>query len=110
MTGGARNIGLAAAMDLTAKGVRVNGVAPGFVATDGATWLTQDTELGPAYLATVPNGRFAKPEDVADVIAFLVSDDSRHVVGQTIVVDGGQSVGVVLPEMHHDSRWVEDGD
>jgi NAD(P)-dependent dehydrogenase (short-subunit alcohol dehydrogenase family) len=87
-----------AALDLAHLGVRVNGIAPGFVLTRRATWLTEDPELGPAYLKTIPVGRFADPADIGDVAGFLCSDDARYIYGQSIVVDGGHSIGVPLPE------------
>jgi NAD(P)-dependent dehydrogenase (short-subunit alcohol dehydrogenase family) len=86
------------ALDLAHLGVRVNGIAPGFTLTRRATWLTEDAELGPAYLATIPAGRFAAPDDIGDVAGFLCSEDARYIYGQTIVVDGGHSIGVPLPE------------
>ncbi|MGH2938192.1 MAG: SDR family NAD(P)-dependent oxidoreductase [Solirubrobacterales bacterium] len=92
------NLVKAAALDLAHLGVRVNGVAPGFVLTRRATWLTEDPELGPAYLETIPAGRFADPADIGDVVGFLASEDSRYMYGHTIVVDGGHSIGVPLPE------------
>jgi 3-oxoacyl-[acyl-carrier protein] reductase len=103
--GGVINFVRGAALDLARHGIRVNGVAPGFTATRAARWLTEDPVLGPAYLATIPMGRFAQPEDIADVYAFLVSHDSRWITGQTLTVDGGHSLGVMLPEMNVGSPW-----
>jgi len=88
----------AASLDLAHLGVRVNGIAPGFVLTRRATWLTEDPELGPAYLKTIPAGRFADPDDIGDVAGFLCSEDARYMYGHTIVVDGGHSVGVPMEE------------
>ena len=81
-----------------ADGIRVNCVCPGFVETD--MWTTVCTELGalsgvPAAeftrrrLATVPLGRMERPEDVANVIGFLVSSKAGYMTGQAISVDGG---------------------
>jgi NAD(P)-dependent dehydrogenase (short-subunit alcohol dehydrogenase family) len=103
--GGAINFVRSAALDLARRGIRVNGVAPGFVRTRGAAWMTDDPELGPAYLATVPLGRYAEPEDIADVIAFLASADARYMTGQTLVIDGGHTLGVPLPDLHVESPW-----
>jgi 3-oxoacyl-[acyl-carrier protein] reductase len=103
--GGVINFVRSAALDLAHYGIRVNCVAPGFTMTRGAKWLTEDPELGPAYLATIPMGRFAQPEDIADVYAFLVSPDSRYMTGQTVTVDGGHTLGVPLPELKVDSPW-----
>ena len=105
--GGVINFVRSAALDLGRRGVRVNGVAPGFVKTRGAGWMIDDPELGPAYLKTIPLGRYAEPEDIADVIAFLASNDARHMTGQTLVVDGGHTLGVPLPDLHVDSPWRE---
>jgi NAD(P)-dependent dehydrogenase (short-subunit alcohol dehydrogenase family) len=87
-----------AAIDLGRYGIRVNAVAPGIVRTRLAVFLTEDPLEGPKYLANVPLGRFAEPEDVARAILFLASNDASYVTGEQLVVDGGVSVGVVVPE------------
>lgn len=73
-------------LELAPFGIRVNTIAP------GAT-MTNRTSLDPEYEATwsklTPLGKPASPEDIADAAAFLVSDASRHITGQTLVVDGG---------------------
>lgn len=75
-----------------AHGIRVNVVAPGLVATDMGDRLVR-AKLGlddaAALDATQPLGRVCRPEDVARVVRFLVSDDGAFVTGQRIVVDGG---------------------
>jgi NAD(P)-dependent dehydrogenase (short-subunit alcohol dehydrogenase family) len=87
-----------AAIDLGHHGIRVNAVAPGIVRTRLATFLTEDPVEGPKYLENVPLGRFAEPEDIAKAIIFLASDDAAYITGEQLVVDGGVSVGVVVPE------------
>jgi NAD(P)-dependent dehydrogenase (short-subunit alcohol dehydrogenase family) len=87
-----------AAIDLGHHGIRVNAVAPGIVRTRLATFLTEDPVEGPKYLENVPLGRFAEPEDIAKAIVFLASDDAAYITGEQLVVDGGVSVGVVVPE------------
>jgi NAD(P)-dependent dehydrogenase (short-subunit alcohol dehydrogenase family) len=87
-----------AALDLGRHGIRVNAVAPGIVRTRLAWFLTEDPVEGPKYLENVPLGRFAEPEDVARTILFLASDDAAYVTGAQLVVDGGVSIGVVVPE------------
>ncbi len=87
-----------AALDLGRYGIRVNAVAPGIVRTRLARFLTEDPIEGPKYLENVPLGRFAEPEDIAKAILFLASDDARYITGEQLVVDGGVSVGVVVPE------------
>lgn len=80
----------AAAIDLGSANVNVNAVAPGFIRTERMAMLPAEV----ADRATKHSvlGRLAEPEDVARVIAFLCSQDARHVTGQTIAVDGGLSV------------------
>ncbi|BBH65815.1 3-oxoacyl-ACP reductase [Actinoplanes sp. OR16] len=76
-----------AAKELGARGIRVNAVAPGFIATDMLDTL--DEEGRADRVAATALGRLGAAEDVADVIAFLVSDQARFVTGQVIGVDGG---------------------
>ena len=82
-------------VELAASGVRVNGVAPGYVRTAQA--LSQEHSLGPAGLEKaadfIPMGRVGEPEDIADVIVFLASDAARYMTGQVVTVDGGLLVG-----------------
>jgi NAD(P)-dependent dehydrogenase (short-subunit alcohol dehydrogenase family) len=83
-----------AAIDLGRHGIRVNGVAPGVIDTPITTMIVQNEELAPSYLKSIPLGRFGEPRDVADVVSWLLSDEARYVTGQTIVVDGGQTLGI----------------
>jgi NAD(P)-dependent dehydrogenase (short-subunit alcohol dehydrogenase family) len=69
-------------------------VAPGVVDTPIAELVLHDPELAPEYLKTIPLGRFGQPEDVANVVLFLASDAASYVTGQTVVVDGGQTLGI----------------
>jgi len=76
------------ARELAPHGIRVNAVAPGI--TNTAMPRLGNTEEGLAELArSNPTGRLAEPEDIADVIVFLATDDARHVIGQLIHVNGG---------------------
>jgi 3-oxoacyl-[acyl-carrier protein] reductase len=83
-----------AAIDLARRGIRVNGVAPGVVDTPLAKFVVQNPTLAPEYLKTIPLERFAVPLDVANCVLFLASDEAAYVTGQTIVVDGGQTLGI----------------
>ena len=84
--------GLAA--EVAADGVRVNAVSPGYVRT--AQLLSEEHSLGPQGVeqaaGRVPLGRVGEPEDIADVILFLASDQARYVTGQVIVADGGLAI------------------
>lgn len=81
----------AVAVELAPAGVRVNGVAPGVIRT--AQSLDPINSAGPEGLeqsaGVIPLGRVGEPDDVADVIGFLVSDAARYLTGQVLVVDGG---------------------
>ncbi len=77
------------ALELGASGIRVNAVAPGLVRTDFAQALLDNPDRVRTMEQATPLGRLAEPEDIAGVIAFLVSPDSGWVNGQVIVADGG---------------------
>jgi enoyl-[acyl-carrier protein] reductase III len=85
------------AVELAPRRIRVNSVCPGYIDTDSARIYlekTNDTEevrkqTLAAWIAQTPAGRMGRPEEVADVIAFLCSDAAAFVYGQMIVVDGG---------------------
>jgi len=81
-----------AAVELAQYGITVNGVEPGNILTEGLA------ELGRDYLKTmtkaIPMGKLGDPEDVAYAMAFFASDEAGWITGQTLVVDGGQT----LPE------------
>ncbi len=83
-----------AAIDLASHGIRVNGVAPGVADTPLAEVVVHNAELAPEYLKSIPLGRFAQPSDIADCVAFLASDQASYITGQTVVIDGGQTLGI----------------
>jgi NAD(P)-dependent dehydrogenase (short-subunit alcohol dehydrogenase family) len=74
------------------EGIRVNAVAPGWVLTRMAMGAKNDPERGPKIMARIPLGRWAEPSDIANVIAFLVSDQAAYVHGAVLPVDGGYSI------------------
>jgi NAD(P)-dependent dehydrogenase (short-subunit alcohol dehydrogenase family) len=80
------------AVEWAGKGLRVNAVAPGHVATEG---VLQDLKTGrldeKAMLARIPAGRIADGDDIADAVLFLCSDRARHILGHVLTVDGGES-------------------
>jgi 3-oxoacyl-[acyl-carrier protein] reductase len=69
----------------------VNAVAPGFIRTERMELLPSDVVERSQKKSML--GRLADPEDIARVIAFLCSEEARHITGQTLVVDGGMSLG-----------------
>lgn len=83
------------AVEMARDGVRVNGIAPGYIRT--AQLLSEENSLGPAGAEKaadfIPMGRLGTPGDIADVATFLASDSARYMTGQVLVVDGGLLVG-----------------
>ncbi len=78
--------------------IRVNVVAPGNVYFEGGSWdekIKQDKDRVDSLIrSTVPVNRFASPEEISDAVVFLCSDRANFITGATLVVDGGQTVGV----------------
>ena len=83
------NLTRALAVEWAARGVRVNGIAPGFVHTPLTTKLLGDAAMAAAIEELTPIGRIAEVEDMVGAIVFLASDASAMVTGHTIAVDGG---------------------
>jgi len=81
-----------AADELGEYGIRVNAVMPGVVDTELASLLTTTDAAREEYLRLMPISRLGKPDDVGQIVAFLLSDESSWVTGQCIGVDGGHTI------------------
>lgn len=79
----------ALANEWAGKGVQVNAIAPGYIATDNTTALRADPVRNPAILARIPAGRWGVPDDFKGAAVFLASRASDYVNGSILVVDGG---------------------
>lgn len=79
-----------AAKELASRGITVNAVAPGFIETDMTAVLPENVKSG--LLGAIPMGALGSPEDVANAVAFLASDEARYITGQVLGVDGGMGM------------------
>jgi NAD(P)-dependent dehydrogenase (short-subunit alcohol dehydrogenase family) len=80
------------AVAFAAEGIRVNAVAPGWIDTRLAAGAIGNPERSTAIMARIPLSRWGTPADVADVVAFLLSDKARYFTGAVLAVDGGYGI------------------
>ncbi len=88
--GGVNQLTKVMAVALADKGIRVNAIGPGSIATELAQAVLADPEKRRGALCRTPLGRFGEPEEVGKVAVFLACDDSSYITGQTIYPDGGR--------------------
>ena len=75
------------ASEVAKRNINVNIISPGFITTTMTDSLTEDQRN--AYLSKIPMSRFGKPQDIANLVFFLASDESKYITGQNIHVNGG---------------------
>jgi len=85
--GGAIAMTKSFAIESATSGIRYNTITPGFIATE-MTAVLKD-EVKDAFTAKIPMGRFGEPKEVAEAVAFLLSDHSSYITGETLKVNGG---------------------
>lgn len=78
----------ALALESAAKGITVNAICPGYIATDMTA--TMPKEILDSIIRTIPTARMGKPEEIADLVAFLASDKAGFITGSTLTINGGQ--------------------
>lgn len=87
--GGVAQLTKALSNEWASKGISVNAIAPGYIATEMNTALIKDQERATSILARIPAGRWGKPEDFKGAIVYLASAASAYVSGEVLTVDGG---------------------
>jgi 3-oxoacyl-[acyl-carrier protein] reductase len=95
-----------AALEWGPRGIRVNAIAPGYVATEGASTATgapryDDPDVDRRLSEVVPLRRLGLKSDIAEAVAFLVSEKAAYVTGQVLIVDGGMSsaMSTMIPRL-----------
>ena len=79
--------------------IRVNALAPGFVPTEQATSnILASARAQERMRSTIPLGRFAEADEIADTVAFLLSEHASYITGSVVTVDGGRSLGLAMHE------------
>jgi 2-dehydro-3-deoxy-D-gluconate 5-dehydrogenase len=87
--GGIGQLTMALSNEWASKGVQVNAIAPGYIATDNTQALKDDPDRSKSILSRIPAGRWGDPEDFKGPVVFLASKASDYMSGHTMIVDGG---------------------
>ena len=87
--GGVKQLTMAFANEWASKGVTVNAIAPGYIATENTKSLREDPVRNKSILDRIPASRWGKPADLMGTIVFLCSDASNYLNGSVVTVDGG---------------------
>jgi len=88
--GGVSQLTKVAALGLAPYGIRVNAIGPGSIATEMLAAVVSDATARTRVMSRTPLGRFGEPSEIAAIAAFLASDDSSYITGQTLYADGGR--------------------
>ncbi len=88
--GGLNQLTRVMAVSLAQKGVRVNGIGPGSIATDMLNKVMEDEAARHAILSRTPMGRTGRPDEIANIALFLASEESSYITGEIIYADGGR--------------------
>lgn len=88
--GGLNQLTRVMAVSLAQRGVRVNGIGPGSIATEMLEKVMEDDAARQAILSRTPMGRTGRPDEIANIAMFLASDESSYITGQIIYADGGR--------------------
>ena len=86
-----------AAVELGARQIRINNVSPGIIATPMASGLLASEKAALPFVQHTPAQRIGQPEEVADAVVWLLSDEARFITGQSLLVDGGFTLGGLRP-------------
>ena len=95
--GGVAQLTKALANEWAPKGVNVNAIAPGYMATDNTAALRADPQRSRQILERIPAGRWGTPQDIGGMAVFLAAPASDYINGHVLVVDGGWMGGERLP-------------
>ena len=96
--GGVKQLTVAMALALATKGIRVNAIGPGSIATNMVMQLISSDDARRTVMSRTPMGRLGKPEEIAAIAAFLASDEASYITGETINADGGRlGLNYVVP-------------
>jgi 2-dehydro-3-deoxy-D-gluconate 5-dehydrogenase len=87
--GGIKQLAMAFSNEWASKGVTINAIAPGYIATDNTKPLREDPDRNKAILARIPAGRWGDPSDLMGTVVFLASPASDYLNGTVVTVDGG---------------------
>ena len=87
--GGIKQLTMSFANEWASKGITVNAIAPGYIATDNTKALREDEVRNKSILDRIPQGRWGTPEDLMGTVVFLSSEASNYLNGSVITVDGG---------------------